>query len=174
MQQHPNGYWKFEKFDGKGWQRLDPRTLKPGPHPDTHVHALGITRDPLTIEWSTRRVYPPPPRDVVSKLVGKTVELISFGQYVLHLSLDSGDTFSIACPFRFDSSDHLQESSIQEFPLQASNIPRVLGAVVQAADAEADGTLRLDFANGDTLIAYANETGYEAYTLSVDGKEHVV
>ncbi|MCC7087120.1 MAG: hypothetical protein IT427_19130, partial [Pirellulales bacterium] len=36
-QQYPNGYWKIEKFDGNGWQRLDPRTMKPGPHPDTHI-----------------------------------------------------------------------------------------------------------------------------------------
>ncbi|MSR57403.1 MAG: hypothetical protein EXS05_07000 [Planctomycetaceae bacterium] len=36
-QQYPNGYWKLEKWDGQGWQRLDPRTMKPGPHPDTHV-----------------------------------------------------------------------------------------------------------------------------------------
>jgi RHS repeat-associated protein len=36
-EQYPNGYWKIEKFDGQGWQRLDPRTMKPGPHPDTHV-----------------------------------------------------------------------------------------------------------------------------------------
>jgi hypothetical protein len=36
-QQYPHGYWKIEKFDGKGWQRLDPRTMKPGTHPDSHV-----------------------------------------------------------------------------------------------------------------------------------------
>ena len=36
-EQYPYGYWKIEKFDGQGWQRLDPRTLKPGPHHDTHV-----------------------------------------------------------------------------------------------------------------------------------------
>ena len=36
-QQYPDGYWKIEKFDGQGWQRLDPRTMKPGPHRDTHI-----------------------------------------------------------------------------------------------------------------------------------------
>jgi RHS repeat-associated protein len=34
---YPNGYWKIEKFDGQGWQRLNPRTMKPGPHEDTHI-----------------------------------------------------------------------------------------------------------------------------------------
>ncbi len=28
---------QLEKWDGNGWQRLDPRTMKPGPHQDTHV-----------------------------------------------------------------------------------------------------------------------------------------
>ena len=36
-EQYPDGYWKIEKFDGQGWQRLDPRTMKPGPHRDTHI-----------------------------------------------------------------------------------------------------------------------------------------
>lgn len=36
-QQYAHGYWKIEKFDGRGWQRLDPRTMKPGTHPDSHV-----------------------------------------------------------------------------------------------------------------------------------------
>jgi len=32
--QYPDGYWKLQNQSG---QRLDPRTMKPGPHPDTHV-----------------------------------------------------------------------------------------------------------------------------------------
>ena len=36
-EQYPDGYWKLEKFDGQGWQRLNPQTMKPGPHQDTHV-----------------------------------------------------------------------------------------------------------------------------------------
>ena len=37
-QQYPNGYWVLEKpMPNGGWQRIDPSTMKPGPHPDTHV-----------------------------------------------------------------------------------------------------------------------------------------
>jgi RHS repeat-associated protein len=35
--QYPNGYWRIEKWDGRGWQGINPRTMKPGPHPDTHI-----------------------------------------------------------------------------------------------------------------------------------------
>lgn len=37
-QQYPNGYWKVEKWDGKGWQRVQPyNPKKTGIHPETHV-----------------------------------------------------------------------------------------------------------------------------------------
>jgi len=37
-QQYPNGYWVLEKpMKQGGWQRLNPSTMKPGPHPETHV-----------------------------------------------------------------------------------------------------------------------------------------
>jgi hypothetical protein len=37
-QQYPNGYWVLEKpMPQGGWQRINPSTMKPGPHPDTHV-----------------------------------------------------------------------------------------------------------------------------------------
>jgi hypothetical protein len=37
-EQYPNGYWKLEKpLDNGGWQGIDPSTMKPGAHPQTHV-----------------------------------------------------------------------------------------------------------------------------------------
>jgi RHS repeat-associated protein len=36
--QYPNGYWTIEKpMPQGGWQRIDPSTMKPGSHPETHV-----------------------------------------------------------------------------------------------------------------------------------------
>jgi RHS repeat-associated protein len=36
--QYRNGYWVIEKQMGNGgWQKINPSTMKPGPHPDTHV-----------------------------------------------------------------------------------------------------------------------------------------
>jgi len=35
---YENGYWKLLKpLDNGGWQRIDPSTMKPGTHPETHV-----------------------------------------------------------------------------------------------------------------------------------------
>lgn len=119
-------------------------------------------------------MYSPPASEVVVQLVGSTVESVSFGQYVLHISFDCGDRISIACPFRFDSSDAVQTSPVQEFPLQSSVVPRILGVSVVATAMKRDGTLSIDFSNGDRMIAYDAEPGYEAYTLLLSGREYVV
>jgi hypothetical protein len=34
---YPDGYWRWEKPCGKGWQGIDPSTRKPGAQPETHV-----------------------------------------------------------------------------------------------------------------------------------------
>ncbi len=102
------------------------------------------------------------------------MELVSFAQYVLHVSFEDGSRLTVAGPYRFDTAHRLPESPMHESPDQASSVTRVLGTHVLASDAEADGTLQVDFSNGDRLSVYAIEPGYEAYRLLVDGKEYVV
>ena len=119
-------------------------------------------------------MYPAPPSDVIAKLIGRSVEMISFVKYGVHLSLDNEDNIGIACPFRFDRQDAIAESPVQDFPLVSSTMIRVIGASVDQAACEADGTLEVRFDNGDCLIAYANDPSYEAYTLSIDGIEYIV
>ena len=121
-----------------------------------------------------KRMYPPPSPAIIEKLIWPIVELISFGKYVIHISLENRDQVSVACPFRFDTEEAVMESFLYEFPLSNSNLPRVIGTSVDQAKCDSDGTLRLRFTNGDRLIAYANDPQYEAYTLSIAGKEYVV
>ncbi len=117
-------------------------------------------------------MYPPPNPDIVKQLVSSVVDLISFGKYVFHISFENGDKLSVACPFRFDVG--VTESPVYELPLSESNTLRLLGSSVSHAECDADGTLRVRFTNGDSLIAYANDPQYEAYTLTLSGKEYVV
>jgi hypothetical protein len=126
--------------------------------------------DLLTIEI----MYPPPSPDVIKQLIGQLVELISFGRFVMHISFENGDKISISCPFRFGPEEGPSESPVSEFPLSDSTVLRSIGSSISRAECDLDGTLRLRFANGDSLIAYANDPGYEAYTLSIGGKEYIV
>jgi Family of unknown function (DUF6188) len=119
-------------------------------------------------------MYPPPPSDIIAKLVGRRVELLSFGEYTLHIALDNLDVITITCPFRFSDGTTIEESPIQEFPLTSSNMLRLIGVSIDHAECEADGTLSLRFTNGDGLVAYANDPYYEAYTLRIIDQEYVV
>ncbi len=119
-------------------------------------------------------MYPPPPPDVIAKLVGRSIELISIGKYVAHLTFDNEDRISIACPFRFERSDSITDAPIQEFPLNSSTILRVIGTNIEHAECQSDGTLEIRFDNGDGLIVYANDPSYEAYTLLINRIEYVV
>jgi len=131
---------------------------------------LKTTLDHLT----TKIMYPPPTPDIITQLVGCVVELISFGKYVVHVSFENGDNLSVTCPFRFDTRETVTESPVHECPLSNSNMLRAIGSSINQAECDSDGTLRLRFTNGNSLIAYANDPGYEAYTLSLSGKEYVV
>lgn len=119
-------------------------------------------------------MYDPPSPRIIAQLIGHVVELISFGQYVVHVSFDNADRLTITCPFRFATAAVVALSPVHEAPLKQSNLVRVVGSSVTYAKCESDGTLHLKFKNGDTLIAYANNPGYEAYSLTIGGEEYVV
>lgn len=123
---------------------------------------------------TTRIMYTPPSPRIISQLIDHTVEMISFGQYVVHISFSNGDRLSLTCPFRFDAEGVVARSSIHEAPINESNMLRVVGSSIIDARCERDGTLRLKFKTGDILIAYANNPGYEAYSLKIRGEEYVI
>jgi hypothetical protein len=70
-------------------------------------------------------MYPPPSPHIVKQLVGRVIELISFGKYVVPISFDNGDRASIACPFRFAPGE--AETPLYEFPLAETNLTQALG-----------------------------------------------
>jgi Family of unknown function (DUF6188) len=120
-------------------------------------------------------LYPPPPDDVIQKLKHSEVATVSFGKYVIHIKFDNGNQLSFEAPFRFDSARSVANGSVNEFPLTHSNLMRINGESINeiACDQE-DGTLELSFSNGDILVIYADDPGYEAYTLLIDGTEYLV
>ena len=129
---------------------------------------------PATLDPTTTNMYPPPPDLVIQRLNGNVIETISYGKYVIHLTYESGNRLSIAAPFRFGSAAVYPNTPVNEFPISESSLMRTISCSIVAIRCEEDGTLELAFSNGDTLIVYANDPMYEAYTLFVDGSEYVV
>ena len=119
-------------------------------------------------------MHAPPSTEVVQRLVGAALELVGFGKFTVHLSFENGNRISFGAPFRFARANELSKASVIEFPLTDSNLVRALGSTVSDTACDDDGTLTLTFANADTLVIYANDPMYEAYTLFVDGRKYVV
>jgi hypothetical protein len=119
-------------------------------------------------------MYPPPSSTVIEQLERHAVLSVSFGKYTIHLQFENGNRLSFSAQFRFGHSTKLAESTVNEFPLEQTDLIRALGSTVDNVISEDDGTLNLFFSNGDALVIYANDPMYEAYTLLVDGKEYVV
>jgi hypothetical protein len=119
-------------------------------------------------------MYSPPSQKVFDLLAGQTILAISFGKYVFHLTMDSGDRISVSCPFRFAKKNVVNETAIQLFPLNSSDLLRVVGITIENSICDQEGNFEMVFSNGDSLIVYGNDQNYEAYTMLVKGKEYIV
>ena len=119
-------------------------------------------------------MYPPPSEEIIRRLMDSDLDAVNFFRYVIHLRFENGNQLSIETPFRFDTRQNLSNSPANGFLLSESKLMRVLGSSINQFKCDTDGTLELQFTNGDALIIYANDPAFEAYTLSIDGKEYVV
>lgn len=117
---------------------------------------------------------PPPSKEIFQRLMNNELESLGFYRFEVHLDFENGNRLSFSAPFRFAEEHSLLHSALQEFPLVESTLLRVLGCRIHQMDCEKDGTLMLKFSNSDVLIVYANDPAYEAYTLFIDGKRHIV
>lgn len=119
-------------------------------------------------------MYPPPSLEIFYKLMRGDIEQIAYSLSVLSICFEKGDYLGIEAPFRFSKKEKISDSPVLDFPLAESQLMRLLGCKIVHINCDTDGTLELDFSNGDVLIVYANDPMYEAYTLSIDGKNYVV
>jgi hypothetical protein len=117
---------------------------------------------------------PPPPTHIFRDIEHSDVDMVSFYRYEAHLTFENRNRLSFSAPFRFAKSEILCGTPILEFPLSESTLVRVLGLQVDEVNCDTDGTLELNFSNGDRLVVYANDPAYEAYTLLIDGREYCV
>lgn len=119
-------------------------------------------------------MYPPPSIEIINGLMGSDLESLCHGLSTVSLRFENGSRLSFSAPFRIAQEVLLPQVPALEFPLANSQLVRLLCHRIDRVKCDTDGTLELGFSNGDVLIVYANDPAYEAYTLSIDGKEYVV
>lgn len=119
-------------------------------------------------------MHPPPQLHILRKMQGSPLCNVSIGLYEAHLTFENGNRLTLSAPFRFEKNRNILAAKLFEFPIQEEHLVRVIGKMISEIACESDGTLDIIFDSGDRLIVYANDPMYEAYTLLIDGDEHVI
>jgi len=106
-------------------------------------------------------------------LEGRELELICFGPYAV--TLHFGDHIQIQIEGAFEhAGKHKADGELYSFPIHGSHLMRLLTQQVTAADAKRDGTLAIEFSNGDRLTIQGNVSPYESYNVRYPGGVVVV
>ena len=103
-----------------------------------------------------------------SFLVERTLEMVCFNQNQVYLHFDTNITIAIEGAFSYKTDQ------VINVPVQNSNLMELLGSSVLVAQGDENGTLSLNFDNGQTLKVYDMTKQYESYTISYGDKVIIV
>ena len=97
--------------------------------------------------------------------VGQSLEMCCFNENQMYLHF--GNDISIVVESSFlHRGEAESEDRIVEIPLLSSgNLLRLLGKQVKAVSTSDDGTLCLDFDNGDAFMCFDDQPTYESYQI---------
>ena len=114
------------------------------------------------------------PKDFnASVFVGQELIQICFTANTIHLTFDREVTITLLSSFV--EKHGLNEMSRREtVPVLSSGLMRLIGQKVSSASSESDGTLTLEFEDGNTLICLDDSPSYESYSIRVGDKEIIV
>jgi hypothetical protein len=162
--QYPDGYWKLEKPTRRGkWQEIDPSTMKPGSHPETHTHSLpGVSN----------KMYGLPKGFNTTKFIGRTLDEVSFTLNTICFSFD--ENIGITVESSLEHCDRDGQVYRVAPPVSDSRLMRLVGGLVESADAATDGTLILRFNDGQTLTCFDESADYECYHIWFGNNQVVV
>lgn len=109
-----------------------------------------------------------------SRLVGCTLELVSFSENTVHLSFS--DEFSITIVGCYQHLTHGDSRDTERtcLPIRESRLMELLGESIETAHASPEGTLSLRFTNGQSLACFDDTPRYEAYRLKIGEEEIIV
>jgi hypothetical protein len=114
------------------------------------------------------------PIEILEKLKGAEVELLSHGKFMFGLSFVDRSQFNVYGRFKFAPGADIVASALRDFPLLESELVRLLGASITDVHCDKDGTITLKFTNDDVLVVDASYPGYDSYIVAVNGREYRV
>ena len=109
-----------------------------------------------------------------SRLIGCTLEQVSFSENTVHLSFSNDASITIESCFAHSAHDDLRNDERSRVPVRESRLMQLLGESIESAHASAQGTLRLGFTNGHILACFDDTSQYEAYRLKLGDEEIIV
>jgi uncharacterized protein DUF6188 len=110
-------------------------------------------------------------RDVadLSFLKGRELEMICFSAYSLYLHFPNEIIITIEGPFQHQSTTDTTPAAFRNFPLRDSNLISLLTHRVDDAHRKKDGSLQLEFSNGNTIVIAGQAGPYESYNVTSRG-----
>lgn len=118
-------------------------------------------------------MYPPPDQLIIDKLVGCTINVLSFYRIQIGISCEDGNGIMVLCPFCFGRDAEIEPMEWTDFPIALTGMTRVLGSKITNALADKSNHLRIEFSTGDTLLVSWSSM-YESYELHIGGERIIV
>ena len=109
-----------------------------------------------------------------SRLVGCTLEQVSFSANTVHLSFNNDVSITIESCFAHSTHGDVVDAERTRVPVRESRLMQLLAASVESVHGSVEGTLSLKFTNGQALACYDDTPQYEAYRLKLGEEEIIV
>ena len=109
-----------------------------------------------------------------SRLVGCTLEQVSFSENTVHLSFSRDVSITIEGCYSHSMRGNPRDAERTCLPVRESRLMQLLGESIETAHASPEGTLSLRFTNGQSLACFDDTPQYEAYRLKLGEEEIIV
>jgi hypothetical protein len=110
----------------------------------------------------------------LSFLKDKQLEMLCFAAYSLHVHLGDGIIITVEGSFEHILGKGKKRSQYYSFPIESSQLMRLVSHYIHGVNVEDDQTLHLEFSNGDKLVIKGDNGPYESYQIRHKGGQIVV
>ena len=109
-----------------------------------------------------------------SSWVGKSLELVCFAKYTVSFHFSGNLRVTVESNFSYQKSGTYSTPKPVHLPVVQSPLMELIGHNISGVANEGDGTLRIEFDNGEILRCYDPPGPYESYNIEDAGKLTIV